>query len=162
MIDENREQKMKTKKDSKANVGQKTPAIFEDIIVNTKIKLSLLWVALMFFYVYNDILSFFQPGTVSQLETGTIEGMEMTQMFLLGGAVLMSLPSIMIILSASLPAGTNRKVNLGGGVFHMIILSIPLLAPGGLWAFYAFNMFAELVVLILIVWTAWNWPRQDQ
>ena len=38
-----------------------------DIEINVKIKLALFWVALMFFYIYNDLLSMFKPGTVEEL-----------------------------------------------------------------------------------------------
>ena len=43
-----------------------TGSMFEDGKVNVKSKLALLWVALMFFYIYNDIFSLYQPHHVAE------------------------------------------------------------------------------------------------
>jgi len=75
------EQKMNT---------QQTPGMLEDRKVNVKAKLALLWVALMFFYIYNDLLSFFQPGHVAELVEGQLGGVQFTQTLLFGSAVLIS------------------------------------------------------------------------
>ncbi|UCH89122.1 MAG: hypothetical protein JSV49_00290 [Thermoplasmata archaeon] len=162
MVDKNTVKKSKKKSNGRTNSKVNDTAVFEDVRVNTKTKLALIWVALMFLYVYNDILSFFQPGTVNQLSTGTIEGMEMTQAFLFGGAVLMSIPSFMIILSVFLPAKTNRSVNIVVGVFHAFVLVSTTFVGGETWAFYAYNMILEGVFIGLIVWTAWSWPVLEQ
>ncbi len=71
------EQKMKTKLNS---------SILDDGKVNVKTKLALLWVALMFFYIYNDLFSMFQPGHVADLVEGHLEGLRFTQTILLGAA----------------------------------------------------------------------------
>ena len=129
-----------------------------DIEINVKIKLALFWVALMFFYLYNDLLSFFKPGTVEELVGGTLEGIVFTQELLFGAALLMALPSIMIFLSLTLKAKMNRMVNIIVGIFHMIVLVGTLLVPGDLWVYYATYMVFEAVFIILIVWHAWKWP----
>jgi len=54
--------------------SKKSAGILEDININVKIKLALFWVALMFFYIYNDLLSMFKPGTVEELVGGSLEG----------------------------------------------------------------------------------------
>jgi hypothetical protein len=146
---------------TKVNSNTKTSAIFEDVQVNVKIKLSLLWIAVLFFYVYNDIFTLLQPGSVEQLVTGELEGVQFTQVVLLGAAIIMAIPSIMIILSMSLPAKTNRTTNIWVGIFHAVLLVGALFGPGELWAYYAYNMIAEGVIIVLIIWTAWNWPRQE-
>ena len=84
----------------------------EDVKVNVKVKLALFWVALMFFYIYNDLLSMFKPGTVEELVGGSLEGIIFTQEFLFSAALLMALPSIMIFLSLTLKAKLNRIVNI--------------------------------------------------
>jgi hypothetical protein len=146
---------------TKVNSNTKTSAIFEDVQVNVKIKLSLLWIAVLFFYVYNDIFTLLQPGSVEQLVTGELEGVQFTQVVLLGAAVIMSIPSIMIVLSMSLPAKTNRTTNIWVGIFHAVLLMGALFGPGELWAYYAYNMILEGVIIALIVWTAWKWPRKE-
>ena len=135
--------------------------LLEDVKVNVKIKLALFWVALMFFYLYNDIFSLFQTGTVAQLLEGQLEGITFTQELLFGAALLMALPSIMIVLSLTLKAKMNRMVNIIVGIFLMIVLVSTLLVPGDLWFYYATYMVFEAVFIILIVWTAWKWPIQE-
>ncbi len=130
----------------------------EDIKINVKIKLALFWVALMFFYLYNDLFSFFKPGTVEELVGGSLEGIVFTQELLFGAALLMALPSIMIFLSLTLKAKLNRMVNIIVGIFHMVVLVGTLMVPGDLWVFYATYMVFEAVFIILIVWHAWKWP----
>ncbi len=130
----------------------------EDIKINVKVKLALFWVALMFFYLYNDLLSFFKPGTVEELVGGSLEGIVFTQELLFGAALLMALPSIMIFLSLTLKAKLNRMVNIIVGIFHMVVLVGTLMVPGDLWVFYATYMVFEAVFIILIVWHAWKWP----
>ena len=130
----------------------------EDIKINVKVKLALFWVALMFFYLYNDLLSFFKPGTVEELVGGSLEGIVFTQELLFGAALLMALPSIMIFLSLTLKAKLNRMVNIIVGIFHMVVLVGTMLVPGDLWVFYATYMVFEAVFIILIVWHAWKWP----
>jgi len=132
-----------------------------DIEINVKIKLALFWVALMFFYLYNDLFSFFKPGTVEELVGGSLEGIVFTQELLFGAALLMALPSIMIFLSLTLKAKLNRMVNIIVGIFHMIVLVGTLLVPGDLWVYYATYMVFEAVFIILIIWHAWKWPTQE-
>jgi len=135
--------------------------MLEDVKVNVKIKLALFWVALMFFYVYNDLLSFFKPGHVEELVGGSLAGIVFTQELLFSAALLMALPSIMIVLSLTLKAKWNRMVNIIVGIFHMVILVSTTLMPGDLWVFYATYVVFEAVFIILIVWQAWKWPKLE-
>ncbi len=129
--------------------------------VNVKVKLALLWIALMFFYIYNDVFSFWQPGHVAELIEGQLEGVVFTQEILFGAAILMALPSIMVFLSLTLKAKLNRLVNIIVGIFHIIVLVGSLFVGGGIWAYYALYMVFEAVFIVLIVWTAWKWPVQS-
>lgn len=135
--------------------------LLEDMKVNVKVKLALLWVALMFFYIYNDVFSLLQPGHVAELVEGQLEGIQFTQELLFGAAILMALPSFMVFLSLTLPAKANRLVNIIVGIFHIIVLVSTLLVPGDLWAYYALYMIFEAVFIVLIIWHAWKWPTKE-
>jgi len=50
---------------------RKAGTLLEDLDVNVKIKLAGLWVALMFFYLYRDVLGFMEPGHVEDLLAGS-------------------------------------------------------------------------------------------
>lgn len=131
----------------------------EDIEVNIKIKIAGFWIALMFFYTYNDILSFFRKDIMDEILTGKVGGIEINQTFLLSAGILMSIPIIMIALSLILPAKFNRWANIIIGLFHIVILGASLLVSGDLWINYALYEIIEAVFIILIIWYAWNWPK---
>ena len=134
-------------------------SILDDGKVNVKAKLALLWVALMFFYIYNDIFSMFQPGHVADLVEGHLEGLRFTQTILLGAAALMAFPSFMILLSLTLKAKANRVVNIVVGIFHVfVLLGTQFVGEGEKWYYWRFYELLEVLFLALIIWTAWKWP----
>ena len=150
------------KKSKKEGMDQyvKTKPILEDVKIDVKIKLAFLWVALSFLYIYNDIFTLLQAGNIAQLINGEIDGIQFNQMVLFGSAVLMAIPIFMVILSLTMKANVNRKVNISLGIFHEVVLVSSLLAPGELWAYYALYMIFEGLFLALIIWYAWKWPIQ--
>ena len=131
----------------------------EDVKVNVKIKLAGLWIALMFFYAYNDILSFFRKDIMDEILTGEVGGITIDQTFLLAAGILMSIPIFMIFLSLMLPAVYNRWVNIIVGIFHIIVLAGSMLVPGDLWINYALYEILEAIFILLIIWFAWTWPK---
>jgi hypothetical protein len=133
-----------------------------DPVVNIKLKLAMAWIVLMFFYLYNDVMSFFRQDTVEGVLAGNLEGIEFTQGLLFGAAVLMSFPIIMVLLSVVLPAKTNRPVNIVAGIFHMVVLfATTTVGEEAPWAYYALYMVFEGVIISLIIWYAWKWPTQE-
>ena len=130
----------------------------EDVKVNFKIKLSALWIALMFFYTYADVLGFYAPGNLEELISGEIAGIKMTQSVLLGSALLMAIPSIMIVLSLALTAKANRLVNIIAGIVYLGVLGSTFFT-GRNPPYYLFFAAGKAVLLALIVWSAWNWPK---
>ncbi len=136
--------------------------ILEDVKINVKIKLAALWVALVFFYAYNDIISFFRRDTIEMVLSGEVGPIQITPTFLFAMAILMAIPVFMIFLSLALPAKVNRWVNIIVGIFHAVVLvSFFVAVPGETWAYYALYMIFEAVFIVLIVWHAWKWPKQE-
>ena len=139
-----------------------TGSMFEDRKVNVKAKLALLWVALMFFYIYNDLFSLWQPGHIAQLVEGQLEGVQFTQTLLFGAAVLMAFPSFMVLLSLTLKARVNRLVNIVVGIFHVLVLvGAQFVGEGETWFYWRFYELLQVLFLALIIWTAWKWPKQE-
>ena len=132
--------------------------MFEDVKVNVKIKLSALWVALMFFYLYNDVFGSFRQDQVEKVLPGEIT---LNQVSLFGAAILMAIPIFMIFLSLALPAKVNRWVNIIVGIVYVVVLVLVNLIPAETWAYYAFYEILEAVFIALIVWHAWKWPKQE-
>ena len=132
-----------------------------DPVVNVKVKLAVMWITLMFFYIYNDILSLYRQDVIEGLSAGNLEGVVFTPAVLIAAALLMTFPIVMVLISVVLPAKTNRRLNLFAGIFHMVVL-FSTLGVGELpWAYYAMYMVFEGVVILAITWTAWKWPTEE-
>jgi hypothetical protein len=145
------------------NVSKHTTAsTLVDPIINIKLKLAIFWIVLMFFYLYNDVISFFRQDTVEGVLSGAPGGIEMTPMFLLAASVLMSIPIFMVLLSVVLPARTNRPVNIVVGIFHLVLLAVTAtVGDEAPWAHYVLYMVFEGLVIVLITWYSWKWPAED-
>jgi len=141
---------------------KKSAGMLEDNKVNVKVKLALLWAALMFIYIYNDIFSMFQPGHVADLAEGHMEGVQFTQTLLFGAALLMAFPSFMVLLSLILKARVNRIVNIVVGIFHIVVLlGTQFVGEGETWFYWRFYELLEALFLVLIIWSAWKWPNVE-
>ena len=137
----------------------KAAAYLDDMKINQKTKLSALWTAVMFLYVYADIKAFFRPGIIEGLVAGKAGDFEITQGFLMGSAVIMAIPSVMIFLSLALKAPVNRWANIVLGFAYSAII-VGTLLMGGAWAYYIFYAVIEIIRTGLIVWHAFKWPRR--
>jgi hypothetical protein len=148
---------MTTKEEMNSN--RKT-AELEDVKINVKIKLSALWVAVMFLYVYADIRGLYETGSIEGLIAGELGGFKINQVFLLVSAIIMAIPSVMVFLSLTLKAKLNRWANIILGIIYTGIILVTLLMPG-VWAHYIFVGIVEVVLTALVVWYAWKWPKQE-
>ena len=147
------------------NPSKETVRTLEDVTVNVKIKLSALWVALMFLYIYADILAYYTPGHIEDVISGEVLGIQISQLFLLGSAVLMAIPGVMVFLSLTLKAKANRLTNIILGIFHAGVLLATMFIPVETAETYAHQIFyiiAQAAFIALIVWHAWKWPRSEE
>jgi len=142
------------------NTNKKTVRILEDVKIDVKIKISALWVTLMFFYIYADILGFYAPGNIEELLSGEIAGIKMTQGVLLGSTILMAIPSVMVFLSLILKAKANRLVNIIVGIVYIGVLAGTFMT-GRNPAYYIVYAIGKAVLISLIVWHAWKWPKKE-
>jgi len=132
----------------------------EDVRINVKTKLSALWITLMLFYIYADILGFYTPGVIEQVVSGEIEGVLVTDGFLLSMAIWMAIPSVMVVLSLTLKAKANRWLNIIAGFVSIIALGATFFV-GEFSIRYTFQAIVEGLLMVWIVWQAWKWPKRD-
>lgn len=134
--------------------------MLEDAKVPVKIKLSALWVSVMFCYVYGDYFGLYKPGSLQEMIDGIMGPLgPTTQGVLLGTSLLMAIPSLMVFLSLALSANASRWLNIVFGVVYTVVMLITM--PGA-WHFYIFLGVIEVALTALIVWYAWNWPRREE
>lgn len=132
--------------------------MFEDIRIQVKFKLSALWTSVMFCYIYADYFGLYVPGRLQQILDGQMGPLgPTTQGVLFGTSIVMAIPSVMIFLSVALKPRLSRLLNLVFGVIYTMIILITMWD----WAFYVFFGIIEVSLTGLVVWYAWDWPRQE-
>jgi len=137
-----------------------TSPVLEDLKVNVKLKLSALWASVMFCYIYGDYFGLYKPGTVTDMIAGKIGPLgPATQAVLLGVAVMMAIPGVMVFLSLVLPPTVNRWTNIMFGMIYTVII---IMTMPGEWVFYIFLGVVEAALTAAVVWYAWKWPRQQR
>ncbi len=141
------------------NGMKKAGTALDDIKIHVKIKISALWAAVMFCYLYGDHFRLFQQGELQRMLEGKMWSLPVTQELLLGTSILMAIPGVMVFLSLALKPNLNRRVNIILGVTYTAIMLITM--PGA-WAFYIFLGIVEVALTLLIVWYAWSWPKQGE
>ena len=136
-----------------------TQNALEDIKINVKLKLAMLWTSLMFLYIYVDYFHLYMPGMMENIQSGSVFEFAITQGFLFAALASMTIPALMIFLSVALPAKINRKVNI---IIAAVFIPFTLFnLAGEVWIHMVFGAVAEVVLLCLIIRYAWKWPRME-
>jgi len=133
--------------------------ILEDYKINMKLKLSVLWTAVMFCYIYGDYFELYVPKKVEGLISGANMLDSPTKLFL--ASILLAIPALMICLSILLKPGINKWLNIIFGILYtsmMILIAINSISAW--YTFYVFLAILESLITLLIVWYAWKWPKK--
>lgn len=120
-------------------------------------RLSLLWVFAILNYLYCDLLGLMDPASLKQYLTGHVDGLTISQGFLLSAAVLMEIPIAMVLLSSVLPHAASRWANLIAGTVMTLVQIGSLFMGSGPTVYYAFYSAVEIAATAFIVWYAWRW-----
>ncbi|WP_287585569.1 DUF6326 family protein [Candidatus Borrarchaeum sp.] len=116
-----------------------------------QITLSALWVSLMLCYLLGDVLRIY----AGEFTPGVIFGKHMSQTMLMGMAILMVIPIVMVFLSLTLSYPVNRWVNIIVAIFFLGFNLIGL--PSYPSAYDKFLIIVGLGFNVLTVWYAWQW-----
>lgn len=117
------------------------------------IKISTLWIVVLFTMIFADILTFITPGAMQDIIDGAV-GVELTESVLLIFAILLEIPIVMIFLSRYLSRPFNRWANIAAAC----ITSLFVIGGGSLTWHYIFFASVEIACMLLIIWYAWSWP----
>ena len=123
-----------------------------------KVKLSILWIFIMFNMVFADIFSFMYPGFLRQVVAGSaVDGTEITPIFLLIAAIVTEIPIAMVFLSRLLKYQTSRWVNIVGGVITILWV----IGGGSTLLPYVFFASVEVGCSLAIIWLASKWNNPE-
>lgn len=136
----------------------KTTTALHDPPAPIRAKLAAAWATFMFFYIYVDYLHLYKPGAIDDILAGVVFEFDISQTFVVTSLMIVGIPALMILLSMTLPARSNRTLNL-----VVASLCIPIAAfnvVGESWVyFYGLGAVVEVTVLAYILRSAWAWPR---
>jgi len=127
--------------------------------INIKIKLSAIWGSVMSLYIYCDYFQLYTPGKLQAMLDGTTNFGLGDQGVLLGLSSILLVTSLMICLSIILPAKINRILNITVGSIMTLFLAVLTYLSG--WYFYKMYAAVEAILTLVIVWRAWNWPKES-
>ena len=121
------------------------------------VQLSTLWVLVMFNMVYADILGFVTPGAIEGLMTGYSGTVKLTQELLFVSALLLEIPIVMIYLSRVLKYKMNRLINIIASILTILFV-VAGIEPE---PFFLLFVAIEVVLMLLIIRTAWQWKNSE-
>jgi hypothetical protein len=133
----------RSKKEKKMNTNKSTT------VIDPRVKLSLLWIFVVFNMAYADILSLMDPTSPIR---EAMAGSPLPAGGLIAGAILMETSIAMVILSWVLNYKVNRWVTVVIGALNILAV-----ATGGHGLYYAFFATVEVACMLLIIWFAWKW-----
>lgn len=136
------------------------PTTLEDQRIPVRAKLAAAWTSFMFLYIYVDYLALYKPGFIDEILAGIVHEFDTGPTFVALGLTLVAIPSLMILLSTTLPARVNRTINL---VIATLYIPVTIYnAAGEPWTysyFYGLSIGLEVLLLAFILRSAWTWPR---
>ena len=111
-------------------------------------RLSALWLFAILTYTYGDVVTLMDP-----VKHGSIQ---LTEGFLLGGAIFMMIPITMVLLSRILEYPASRWASIIAGTIMTVSLPVTLFVAEPT-IYYVFFTVIEITCTALIVWFAWKW-----
>ncbi len=117
--------------------------------MDIKVKLSTLWIVVLFNLLFADILSIM----VELVNKNTLDIIGEVTTTMAIAAVVANIPILMIYFSRSLKHKINRILNMVAGAITILFV----VGGGSLAPHYIICAGVEVIVLIVIIWTAWGW-----
>lgn len=116
--------------------------------------LSTLWVVVMINMLKADILSLFIPGVIEEFVEFAAD--KSIPHILLGGAVMMEISILMIVLSRFL----NYRINRPANIIASIVTILFVVGLGSTYPHYIFIAAVEIICLMLILVKSLKWRDQ--
>jgi hypothetical protein len=127
-----------------------------DYPINSRIKISALWAAMLFLFLYVDLISMYRADVRADIEAGKVFAFTIGQAALLGMTVYILIPSLMVFLSLALPAPIARTANVVSAVLYALTVVGGAI---GEWNYYILGSLVEVALLAAIAYYAWTWPK---
>jgi Family of unknown function (DUF6326) len=130
----------------------------EDYKVSIRIKISALWTAIMFCYIYGDYFELYVPNKVDSLLNGQNKLDSPYKLFI--ATIILIIPALMIFLSLVLKPKLTKWLNIGVGIFFTLFTLLVGISSISEWnIFYVFLSFLESTLTTIVAIMAWKWTK---
>jgi len=119
--------------------------------------LSTLWIFVTVNYIFCDVVTLMNPQDLKNILSGTVGTIQMNETFLLGAAIMMEIPFVMILLSRLLIYKINRWTNIIAALIMTIIQISSFFVGTETTLHYSFFSIIKILCTLCIVWYAWTW-----
>lgn len=124
--------------------------------VSVRVRISSLWVAMLFVFAYVDLFSLYRADVRADLAAGQMSAFSIDQGFLLAVTAYIAVPSLMVVLTLVLPARVARAANVALALLYAITVVGGAI---GEWQYYLLGSVLEVAALLAVVYFAFTWPR---
>ena len=149
---------MRTPQSHTALENPPSQSALEDLRMPVQAKLAAAWTSFMFLYIYVDYLHLYKPGAIDDILAGVVFEFDISQTFVVISLMLVGIPTLMILLSMTLPARANRTLNLVVASLYIPVAAFNVVGESWIY-FYGLGAVLEVILLAYILRSAWTWPR---
>lgn len=138
-----------------------SPTALDRTPLPVRAQLAAAWTSFMFLYIYVDYFHLHKPGVLDDIRAGLI-GLDfpISAPLLTGMLASVAIPSLMVVVSAVLPARAARWANLVAAPLFVVYSVVNAAGETLEWApFYALSIGLEVLLLVFVFRAAWTWPR---
>jgi len=141
-------------------IRTKTPNLLDNPHIPVQAKLAAAWTSFMFLYIYVDYFGLLKPGVIDDVRAGVVFELDISPTLLTMCLASVAIPALMVMLSMTLPARVNRATNLVVASLYIPFSAVNAAGESWDWAsFYGLGLVLEVILLALILRSAWKWPR---
>lgn len=129
--------------------------------ISPRTVVSSLWLFAILNYAYCDLLGLYWSEDLAALLGGELHGIQFTQGFLLGAAVLMTIPIGALLVSRIAPHRAARWSSLTAGVVMTVVQAASLTVGSAPTLHYIYFSIIEITTTATIAWYAATRWRRD-
>ena len=123
-----------------------------DKTIDTRVKLSTLWIVVMVNMIFADIFTIIVELVYKNTMVGFPAEVKMVMAI---AAIVTNVPILMIYFARVLPYKVNRLLNIIAGIFTILYV----VGGGLLLPHYVIVASVEVIVLLIIIVKAWKWKN---
>ncbi len=137
--------------------------MFENTRIDVKFKLAALWLTIFLLFIYGDLFSMWIPTRLNDLLNGNMSSGATTPAKLVSVSIFITIYALMPLMNLIIAPKISRILNIIISILFiavwMLILTQFSFSP--MWNFYIYLAISEIVLALIIIYVAWNWPKTN-